>query len=109
MVSEFTMVQGDTQYLIFECLDTNNQPINLANAKAMSFSVVVYNNNSNNKVIVKTSAQMVVEDVNKVTVKILPIDTLTLFGKFEYFFQIEDYSSDKFTKNGLFIIKATGI
>ena len=113
MTVDFDMYAGDSKILRIICVDEddNNSPIDLLNAQDMNFSITNFNGGSDSKLVTKTISDIGIEglDDNIAVITLMETDTEDLYGKYQYYFQVQDFGGKKFTKSGLCIININGI
>lgn len=111
MLVDFEMYAGDSKVIRFECIDEDagGIPIQLVNAQDMNFSINIFGGGADSKVVTKTLSAIGVENTNFAVINLSPTDTEELHGKYQYYFQVQDFGGKKFTKSGLCLIKINGI
>lgn len=105
----FTMYAGDSRYLRITCTKKDGTPIDLSNAQDMNFSINIFGQGIDGQVVKKVISQIAIEDFNVAVVVLDKVDTENLKGKYQCYFQVEDYGGDRTTLGGLCIIKINGI
>jgi len=109
MVNDFTMIQGDTQYIEYTCTRLNGTGVDLVTALDVRWGFTRYGDSSQDTIVAKTRQDGLSAVNNKVTVKLFPQDTVGLDGKFQYTIRITDETGDKFSDGGLFIINIASL